>query len=177
MNKTKIDVAKKTLKLLESKEWEKIKIEDLSKGNKSLSIKKNDYLINLNKYFDYLLRENTSSLETSSSKDMLFEVIMARLDILNLNRKSILKLFNYIKFQPQLFLFLLPSLVESIILILTLAEVEVKGVKGAIKVKVTLVLYILLIFTWSNDNTPSLEKTMTILDKYLNQIDKLAKFV
>ena len=36
--------------------------------------RKNDIIITINKYFDYLLKKNLSNLETSSSRDMLFEL-------------------------------------------------------------------------------------------------------
>ena len=47
--------------------------------------------------------------------------------------------------------------------------------KGLPKLKVIFVLYILTIYSWTNDETESLEKTMTALDKYLNNLDKYLK--
>ena len=135
-------IAQQTLNILMKKSWNSISLEQVLKNVrvKKIYIKtKFDLLIPVSKYVDYLLINNTKSIENSSTKDMLFEVIMARFDILNINRKSVLKLFNLIKSQPNLFLFILPSLIETIILILTLAEIEVKGIKGAAKIKVTLV--------------------------------------
>ena len=52
-----------------------------------------DLLKNLNRYVDSNLIENTQNIENSSTKDMLFEVLMARFDILQMNRVSFLKIF------------------------------------------------------------------------------------
>ena len=178
MNKDKIKIALKTLKLLENISWKNIQIEDiLEKKNKNIFKNKKEFLININLYFDYLLKKNVSNLEKSSTKDMLFEVLMARFDILNLHRKSVKGLIKYFLANPQEFISLLPSFVESIILISSLADINVNGIKGAAKIKIIFLLYVLTIFVWNNDDSPSLEKTMTSLDKYLNQIDKFVKLI
>ena len=98
MQKNKILIAKKTLQLLENNSWEKITLLKVLKVREDSFFKnKRDLLKNLNKYFDFLLKKNLSSLEESSKKDMLFEVFMARLDILNEYRKSIKKLIKFFK--------------------------------------------------------------------------------
>ena len=173
MQKNKINIAIKTLTLLNKSSWKNISIENIIGDQKHPFIKnKNDLLININRYFDYLLKQNLSSLEKSSAKDMLFEVLMARLDILNNHRKSIKNLIKYFISNPHQFLKLLPSFVESIIIISTLSEIEVNGIKGITKLKAIFILYILIIYTWNYDETSSLEKTMTSLDNYLNNLEK-----
>ncbi len=174
MDKNKIFIAKKTLNLLEKKQWNNISLSTLlDKKNIALFKNKNELLININRYFDYLLKKNLTYLEQSSSKDMLFEVLMARLDILNTHRKSVKKILKYFPSHPHQAIKLIPSFIESIILISTLSNVEISGVKGAAKIKALFILYILTIYTWSNDESDSLEKTMTILDQYLTNFDKL----
>ena len=59
MQKSKIFIAKKTLELLEKKEWKNISLSSILGKDKNTNIKsKNDLLININKYFDYLLIKN-----------------------------------------------------------------------------------------------------------------------
>ena len=53
--------------------------------------------MNINNYFDFLLKKNLSSIEISSTKDMLFEVLMARFDILQKNRKSFIAIYKGLK--------------------------------------------------------------------------------
>ena len=176
MEKNKISLAIKTLSLLEKSSWEKISLIKVISGQKYNNIRnKNDLLININRYFDSLLRNNLGSLENSSTKDMLFEVMMERFDILNIYRISVKNLLKYFLSNPLHFIKLLPSFIESIILIANMSNINVSGVKGAAKVKIIFILYLLIIYTWNKDDTPSLEKTMTVLDKYLSNIDKYFK--
>ena len=177
MQKNKINIAKKTLKELENNSLKKISTKKILNGEKNIKFSnKNDLLININRYFDYLLKKNLINIENSSSKDMLFEVYMARLDILNLHRKSILNIIENLYTQPKLVITLLPSIVESIIVIATLSNIDVNGLKGVAKIKVLFILYLFIIFSWRGDESTSLEKTMTTLDKYLNNIEKIFKF-
>ncbi len=176
MQSKKITLAKTTLKLLEKKPLSKITLSTILKNHKETSIKnKRDLIINVNRYFDYLLKNNLSNLEESSKKDMLFEVLMARLDILNSYRISIKNIINFLYSRPQDFIKLIPSFVESIILIATLCNINVNGVKGIPVVKSIFILYLLIIYSWKNDETQSMEKTMTVLDNYLNNISKFTK--
>ncbi len=178
MQSSKVSIAKKTLILLETQSWNRISLSKVLGNKRYANINnKNDLLININRYFDYLLKENLISLEKSSTKDMLFEVLMARLDILNIHRKSIKSLLNYFLSNPHKFIKLLPSFIESIILISNLSNIDVKGIQGAAKIKSIFILYFLTIYTWNKDETESLDKTMTTLDKYLNNIDRLFNFV
>ena len=178
MQKNKIDIAKKTLKELESVSLKKISIKKILNGENNIKFSnKNDLLININKYFDYLLKKNLINIENSSSKDMLFEVYMARLDILNLHRKSVLNIIENLFTQPKLLITLLPSIVQSIIVIATISNINVNGLKGIAKIKVLFILYLFIIFSWRNDKSASLEKTMTTLDKYLNNIEQIFKFI
>ena len=177
MQKNKIVVAKKTLKELESISLKKISIKKILNGEKNIKFtNKNDLIININRYFDYLLKKNLINIENSSSKDMLFEVYMARLDILNLHRKSVLNIIENLFTQPKLLITLLPSIVQSIIVIATISNIDVNGLKGIAKIKVLFILYLFIIFSWRSDESASLEKTMTTLDKYLNNIEKIFKF-
>tara|TARA_B100000575_G_C23097862_1_gene633281 strand:+ start:1056 stop:1592 length:537 start_codon:yes stop_codon:yes gene_type:complete len=176
MQKDRVIIAKKTLSFLENKSWKHISLDEIIKGRKVNSLKnKNDLLININRYFDYILKKNLTTLEKSSTKDMLFEVLMARLDILNNNRKSVKNIFKYFTNNPHQFPKIAPSFVESIILMATLSDINVNGLKGMAKIKGILILYFSIIYTWQKDETDGLEKTMTTLDNYLTNIEKFIK--
>ena len=93
-------IACKTLNILKKKSFNSISLNEILNGNrnKKINIKsKFDLLKNINDYVDHQLITEMNSLEISSSKDMLFEVLMARFDILELNRKSFLEIYKYIK--------------------------------------------------------------------------------
>ena len=100
MNKYSIDIAKKTLLLLKKKSWEEISLDEVLRKikNQNKEIKsKTDLLKNINSYVDYNLKNEVSSIEKSDPKDMLFEVIMARFDILQQNRQSFIEIYNGFK--------------------------------------------------------------------------------
>ena len=176
MQKKRVSLAISTLKVLEKKPFDKVDLLSLTKKHKDISVKnKRELIANINRYFDFLLKNNLSGLEESSKKDMLFEVLMARLDILNSYRVSVKNIMNYLYSNPKNFIKIIPSFIESIILISTLCNINVNGIKGIPIIKSIFILYLLIIYSWSSDETKGLEKTMTVLDKYLNNINKITK--
>ena len=172
MHQSNIKIAKRTLNILKNKPWDRIKLAEILKdiNLKHTSIKnKIDLLKNINRYVDYLLNKESVSIEKSSEKDMLFEVIMMRFDILQKNRKSFIMLYKSFKTKPQKSLILIPSFLDSMILTLSFVGIEKKGLKGSLFIKSIFIIYVLTFFTWINDESNSLEKTMTNLDKLLEQ--------
>ena len=180
MNKENINIALKTLKMLKKKSWSEISLKEIirnSKKHKKLIKTKNDLLKNINRYVDYLLKKETSFIEKSSTKDMLFEVIMIRFDVLQKYRNSFLSLFESFKSKPQKSIILIPSFLESMFLTASLADIEIKGIKGSLTIKGIFIIYIATYLEWMNDTSKSLEKTMTALDQYLNKVSKILNFI
>ena len=177
MNQNKISLAKKTLEYLEKKKLRDINLKNFLSNTKVPNMNnKTDLILNINDFFDFQLKKNLVNIEKSSQRDMLFEIMMARYDILNEYRPSIKNIINHFMSRPQEVLKLLPKSVESKILIATLANINLNGIQGVIKIKIIFVLYYITLFTWFNDENESLEKTMSFLDKYLNNIEKVIKF-
>ena len=108
---------------------------------------------------------------------MLFELIMLRFDILQKHRSSFFKLFNYYKSRPQKSLVLIPSFLESMFLIASIANIEINGIKGSLKIKGIFIVYVATYFEWLNDNSQSLEKTMTVLDRNLDKFLKILNYI
>ena len=104
---------------------------------------------------------------------MLFEVIMARFDLLQIYRKSIIKIYDFYKIQPHKSLILIPSFLESMMISADIANFNIKGVRGSLNIKGLFIIYIATFFVWKKDNTKSLEKTMTALDQNLDQAWKI----
>ncbi len=176
MNKKQIKLAEKTLNLLSKKSWNFISVNEVLKGYKNLPKainNKNDLLRNINRYVDHLLKIETKSLDNSTQTDMLFEVIMARFDILQKYRKSFIKLYDSFKFNPQKSLIFIPSFLESMLLSADIAKINSNGLKGRMIIKGLFIIYIATFLVWIKDETKSLEKTMTALDKYLAHGNKI----
>ena len=171
-------IAQNTLAILKKKSLKVLNFEEVLKNNKNINIKsKIDLLKNINRYVDDALIIKMKKLEISSTKDMLFEVLMARFDILQQNRKSYLEIYKGFKKSPQYFIKLLPSFLESMIITAELAKYNVNGLKGTIRLKGLMMVYFSTFFQWLEDKTTSLERTMTQLDKNLDQAEKFGKLV
>ncbi len=174
------NIAEITLKKLANKSWSKLSLEDVLVKNikkKKIINTKNDLLKNLNRYVDSILIEKTKYLENSTTKDMLFEVLMMRFDVLQQNRLSFIKIYNALKKSPKNILKLFPSFLESMIVTAELANFNVNGLKGSIRLKGLFIIYLITFYTWVEDNTSSLEKTMNALDKNLDQAEKFGKYL
>ena len=177
MNQNKIFLAKKTLKYLEKKKLRDINIKIFLSNTKVHDVRnKIDLISNIIDFFNLLLKKNLVNIEKSSQRDMLFEIIMARYDILNEYRISVKNIINHFMSRPQDALKVIPKSIESKILIATFANINLNGIQGAVKIKIIFALYYITLFTWFNDEDESLEKTMSVLDNYLNNIEKVLKF-
>ncbi len=172
-------IAQQTLDILKKKSWSALSLDQALKNYKNKKININskfDLLKNINRYVDDMLINKMRFIENSSTKDMLFEVLMARFDILQLNRKSFLEIYKFFKRKPQNFIKLLPSFLESMIVTAELSKYNVNGLKGTIRLKGLMLVYFMTFHQWMNDKNTSLEKTMTALDKNLDQAEKFVKF-
>ena len=58
----------------------------------------------------------------------------------------------------------------------SLANIKLNGVGGSLKIKGIFIIYIATFFEWSNDQTNSLEKTMTVLDRYLERTSSIYNY-
>ena len=63
------------------------------------------------------------------------------------------------------------------IMMAKISNISTHGIKGNLKIKGLLVIYFSSFLVWTKDNTNSLEKTMTALDKNLNQAEKIINLV
>ena len=174
MKKLRDKIATETLKFLLFNKFESISIDKISKRLKinkkkisNLIKNEQDLLKNINRYFDDQILESSKLIDKSSSKDMIFEILMTRFDLLNQHRKSITRIFNVFIKQPQKFLFLLPSFIESMILMSNCSHIKTEGIIGNFKIKGLLIIYFSTFLTWIKDESNSLDKTMTALDNYL----------
>jgi len=178
VNKDLKIIALETLKILIKKSWSNLSIKEIKLKSKvklfsNLIKNKQELLNSINSYFDYNLILNSKKIEKSNSKDMIFEILMMRFDLLQDNRKAILSIFKSFKKNPKELVFMLPKLLMSIETMLTCVKISSKGIVGKIKIKGILIIYLTTFLVWINDETESLEKTMTFLDNSLDQAGKL----
>ena len=175
-------IAETTLLLLRNKNWNDLSLLEIKKKSK---IKKFDNLIKnkkiiikkINEYFDFMLLIESKNIEQSNNKDMIFEILMIRFDIFQKYRKGVISIFKSFKNNPQDIFFLLPDILESIVMMMELTNISLKGIKGQLKIKGIFIIYISSFLTWIKDDTASLEKTMIALDENLNQAGKIITLI
>ena len=184
MKAPRAKIAQQTLKLLTTHEWKSISIDmicrklKLSKKKISRNIKsKNDLLKNINQYIDDLMLVEIKSVDKSTTPDMVFEILMLRFDLLNRYRFSILKIFKFFKSNPNNFIVLIPSFIESIEMMAKSSNIETKGMIGIVKLKGLLIIYFSTFLTWIKDDSLSLDKTMFVLDNYLKGTENVLKLL
>ena len=131
MRNIRSEIAIATLNYLKDKDWASISIEKMKRNKRdkksqysNIIKNKNDLLININRYFDDQLKSSSDYIDNSTPKDMIFEVMMMRFDLLNKYRVSIVKIFNFFKKNPKTFVILIPSFIESIITMSNIAELK-----------------------------------------------------
>jgi len=177
-------IAISTLNLLEKYSWNRISIKlifdkakiDYSEGYKVVK-QKNDILLLINEYIDYLVIKSIQRIEESTNHDKLFEALMARFEVLNLHRVSIIKIYKHIIRNPDLIIFFLPLLSKSLNMMIELLNISWNGLYGKIKIEGFVLIYIAIFLEWSKDESEDMEKTMVAVDKYLNKIEYITKLL
>ena len=102
---------------------------------------------------------------------------MMRFDILQKHRRAIISIFNDFKFNPRDSIIFLPNILDSIILMINSTNISSKGFMGQLNIKGIFIVYVSSFYTWTKDETVSLEKTMITLDNNLDKAGKILNFI
>lgn len=111
-----------------------------------------------------------------SWRDNLMEILMARFDIANRYRAAFTGLPAYLKHQPALCTALLPRLFQTSERLLAQAGFKMPDppVGGIVIIPAFAVLYLTIVKTWCEDEAPDMAKTMAVIDKRLEWLQKLS---
>jgi AcrR family transcriptional regulator len=112
-----------------------------------------------------------------SAKDRLFDILMRRFDSLKADRNAYRRLMRQLPTTPNAFAALLCQLRRSLALTLEAAGISASGLKGALRLKGLLAIYMAGLRAFANDESEDLSKTMAEIDKRLGQAEKLSEFV
>ncbi len=110
-----------------------------------------------------------------SPRDALFDIIMERLDLANQDRAAVISVLQSFKLDPKQAIISLPHLTRSMALMLELAHIDTQGMKGAVRVTGLTAIYLWVLRSWVEDDTPDLSSTMAALDKSLAQMENWAE--
>lgn len=106
-------------------------------------------------------------------RERLFEVLITRLEV-STPYKLALRSFWAAKDGPAS-LCLAPRGMTSMAWMLERASIPNKGIRGALRVQGLMGVYLMLLQTWFQDDTPDMAKTMAFLDQALSRVERLVK--
>jgi ubiquinone biosynthesis protein COQ9 len=172
------------LSVIEKEGWAKFTFQKASeKSNIPLTVfhdhfpRPSDVMVYLFQKIDEQVLKDLSPTEGLSPKDALFEVLMARFEAAEAY-KPIMKVFwrEWIH-TPEDAPVLACQGYSSMTWMLEAAHLKSGGLKGLLQTQGLLVLYLLTLRTWLEDDSPDLGQTMVFLDKNLTRLERFAPFL
>jgi hypothetical protein len=107
-------------------------------------------------------------------RDRLFDMIMRRIDVLQAHRAGMIALLRYLPSDPPAALLLAMLSRRSMEWLLAGAGVSTHGVRGALRVKGLLAVWLWTVRAWQRDESEDLGATMAALDTALQRAERAA---
>ena len=107
------------------------------------------------------------------AKDRLFDLVMRRFDLLNMQKTGVIAVIRDIQRNPITWLYTWPAFLRSSAWVLECAQANYSGVFNAIQVKGLAFIMIGATQVWIDDDSEDMAKTMAYLDKQLGRADGL----
>ncbi len=174
-SKNKIVLA--ALKILARQGWDKLTLDQVARAAKiSLAQVKKDFhdgddlIAAIAQYVGAEALVTVGKLDKNASvKDRLFEIMMARFDVLQQHRAAFLKIMDAMQRNPSLLRRFLPVQFEAMKAMLRFAGATQKKSHEAFSIAGLSGIYALTLCVWRNDNSADLSRTMAALDRYLRR--------
>jgi ubiquinone biosynthesis protein COQ9 len=110
-------------------------------------------------------------------KDRLFDMIMRRFDVLQARRAGVLAVLDAAVMDPALGLFLSRLSLRSMRWLLEAAGVSSTGLRGMLRTKGLLAVWLWAVRAWRDDDSVDLSATMTATDTALGRAGQLARYI
>lgn len=117
----------------------------------------------------------TGSVTEGPVKDRLFDMIMRRFDVLQAHRAGVRAVFDAAKFDPPLALILARLNTSSMSWLLEGAGISASGLRGLLRTKGLLGVWLYGMRAWAEDESADLAHTMTAVDKALDRAGVCAR--
>jgi len=109
-----------------------------------------------------------------SVRDRLFYLLMQRLDALQAHRSGVLALLRVLPSQPETALLLGCATRRSMRWMLEAAGVSTAGLRGRLRVRGLVGVWLWAVRAWQSDETADMSTTMSALDSALQRAERLA---
>jgi ubiquinone biosynthesis protein COQ9 len=112
-----------------------------------------------------------------SARDRLFDLLMRRIDTFQSHRAGVLALFRALPAEPPTALLLALATRRSMRWMLDAAAIPARGLRGELRVKGLVAVWLWTMRTWRGDETEDLSATMAALDKALRRAEQAAEWL
>lgn len=188
MPKQKPDPEKKicdaALRLAATQDWNDLTLEQIAKAAKVPRVQAKKLFADKDAILPALIRRTGREVAAAVggparalTHDRLFEVMMARFDILQSHRAAILGIINAVRRNPALARAIVPAEAQAMRAMLVLAGFKGTGIEEIFAAAGLLAIYALALCRWARDDSPDMAKTMALLDRSLRRGGKLAELL
>ncbi len=132
-----------------------------------------DILAAYSRKIDREMMKNISNVSDMSHREAIFDILMERFDLVNENRAAIVSILSSFKDDPKQAVLGLPHLGRSMTRVLEAANISTQGIAGCVRVTGLTGIYLYVLKTWKDDDSPDMSKTMATLDKALDKAEML----
>jgi AcrR family transcriptional regulator len=105
-------------------------------------------------------------------RDRLFDTLMRRIDFLQTHRRGVLALLRGLRFEPAAAALLTAATLRSMAWMLESAGISTHGLRGRLRTKGLLAVWLSTIRAWQHDETEDLSATMAALDRALTRAER-----
>lgn len=116
-----------------------------------------------------LERIGAGDSDTENKRERLFDILMERFEVLNDHREGVLSVLHGLWRDPKQAVIGAPHLARSMAWMLAAAGINTEGLRGAARVAALSALYLGLLKSWSEDDSPDMGRTMAALDRMLDR--------
>lgn len=162
------------LDLSAEKGWDNVTMADIAKrcsahlqDLRDLFDDRQDIVVAYGRRIDRVVMERFESDVDSDEHDRLFDIMMARFDVLNDDRAAVISILRSYCVDPKQAVIGFPHLGRSMIWMMEAAGIDANGPCGAAKALGLVCIYMITLKTWMDDDSADMGRTMAVLDKAL----------
>jgi hypothetical protein len=112
-----------------------------------------------------------------SARDRLFDLLMRRIDVFQAHRAGVLALFRALPAEPPTALLLALATRRSMRWMLEAAGIPARGIRGEMRVKGLVAVWLWTMRAWRGDDSEDLSTTMAALDRALRRAEQAAEWL
>ena len=110
---------------------------------------------------------------TEPTKDIIHNALMSRVEVLSKNREAYTSILRSLFFNPRDAIFLYSEIMNIMARTLEIAGVKNTGLLGHLRKKALVAIYLSTLRVWISDDSPDCGRTMSFLDKRLQDAEAL----